>query len=112
MGLNTVAVLYNDHTDRIRDDGPLGQRIASAMMGWTSRSQDRSITHFGAGMVVSQAHADYSQVVVVGRNSGRMLEECDDLDWYALNQIEGALRRHGYTVQKPKTAKKLPTPSP
>jgi hypothetical protein len=107
MGFNTVAVLYNDFN--FAKEPAIGQRIAEAMRGWSWRERDRLATHFGAGMVVSQAHADYSQVVVVGQNRGRMIVECDDLDHYALGQIADALRRHGWTVKppaKPKRASK------
>lgn len=103
MGFNTVAVLYNDHTHRFRDDGGMiSKEIAAAMQSWSIRDRDRLALHFGAGMVVSQAHADYSQVVVVGQNRGRQIVECNDLDHYALGQIADALRRHGWTVKAPK----------
>lgn len=105
MGFNTVAVLYNDHHSDFERDGPLGKRIANAMRGWNERNRDTLATWFGAGKVISQAHADYSQVVVVGRNHGAPLAECGDLDWYALDQLEDALKRHGYTVKKPKKRK-------
>lgn len=102
MGINTVAVLFNDQTDAFRRDGPLGRDIANAMTaGWSLRGRDRLATWFGSGQVVSQAHADYSQVVVVGRNTGKPISECDDLDFYALDQIAEALRRHGWTVKPP-----------
>lgn len=105
MGFNTVAVLYNDHHGDFERDGPLGKRIAAAMRGWTMRDHDRMAVWFGAGQVVSQAHADYSQVVVVSHNSGKPLADCNDLDWYALDQLKEALERHGYTVKKPKKRK-------
>jgi hypothetical protein len=105
MGFNTVAVLYNDFNFAKQAD--IGQRIHDAMRGWSWRERERLATHFGAGMVVSQAHADYSQVVVVGQNRGRMIIECDDLDHYALGQIADALRRHGWTVKPPKPPKKV-----
>jgi hypothetical protein len=104
MGFNTVAVLYNDANFETEHD--IGKRIRDAMRGWSWRERDRMATHFGAGMVVSQAHADYSQVVVVGQNRGRMIIECDDLDHYALGQIADALRRHGWTVKPPAKAKR------
>lgn len=66
MGINTVAVLFNDQTNEFRRSGPLGERIADAMTaGWSMRDRDRLATWFGCGQVISQAHADYSQVVVV-----------------------------------------------
>jgi hypothetical protein len=106
MGFNTVAVLYNDETHRIRGDGPIGSKIATAMMRWDDRHRDPLATHFGAGVVVSQAHADYSQVVVVGKNTGAPLSDCSDLDWYALDQLADALRRHGWTVKPPPPRKR------
>jgi hypothetical protein len=105
MGFNTVAVLYNDHTHRFREEGErIGRDIARSMQSYSLRRERPLEVNFGAGVVVSQAHADYSQVVVVGRNSGAPISECHDLDWYALAQCEEALRRHGYTVKKPKKA--------
>lgn len=98
MGFNTVAILLNDQTHEFANDGPLGARIANAMRNYPSR--DRLDCWFGAGKVISQAHADYSQVVVVGRNTGCPLSECTDLDWYAINQLKDALERHGYRVTK------------
>lgn len=106
MGFNTVAVLYNDQTHEIANDGPLGARIANAMRNYPQR--DRLNCWFGAGQVVSQAHADYSQVVVVGRNTGKPLAECAELDWYAIDQLKAALERHGYRVTKKRKVKPQP----
>lgn len=105
MGFNTVAVLYNDHTAEIRDSGPLGRRIAGAMQGWSARDRDRLITHFGCGMVISQAHADYAQVVIVARNHGVTAAEAENLDSYALMQMKECLERHGYKVTPPRSKK-------
>lgn len=113
MGYNTVLVVLNDNVDLGAKDSKLGERILDATRGWHARSRDRSATDIFArsddgmrlasyGEVISLAHADYSQVVVVGRNTGRPLPECNDLDWYALDQLQEALVRHGYTVKKPK----------
>ena len=99
MGFNTVAVLYNDFN--YAKERLLGERIQDAIRGWSMRDRDHLVTHFGCGVVVSQAHADYSQVVVVGQNRGRQIVECNDLDHYALGQIADALRRHGWTVNPP-----------
>lgn len=101
MGYNTVAVLYNDCTHLIRKDGDIGRRIANAMQSWHARDHYPLDLYFGSGEVCSQAHADYSQVVVVGQNRGRRLCDCDDLDGYALDQMADALRRHGWTVKEP-----------
>lgn len=100
MGFNTVAVLYNDF-NFANATPELGSRIQDAIRGWSIRERDHMATHFGCGIVVSQAHADYSQVVVVGQNRGRPIVECNDLDHYALGQIADALRRHGWKVIPP-----------
>ena len=106
MGFNTVAVLYNDATDRIRAGGNTAERLADAMShGWLERRRDRMATDFGAGVVISQDHADNSQVVIVGRNSGCTAKEAVDLDWWALQQMAECRERHGYKVTKPKRAK-------
>ena len=104
MGFNTVAVLYNDFN--FAKQPLLGPMIQDAIRGWSVRDRDHLATHFGAGMVVSQAHADYSQVVVVGQNRGRPIVECNDLDYYALGQIADALRRHGWNVKPPAKPKR------
>lgn len=111
MGYNTVAVLYNDGLHYGVGDAGLGERIQTASRNWSNRQDHRFHIDFFArsgnasasyGRIVSQEHADYSQVVVVGRNTGAPLRECDNLDRYALDQLADALTRHGYTVKKPK----------
>lgn len=99
MGFNTVAVLFNDQTDMIEKDGALGARIAKAMRNVGHKREGLS-TWFGAGQCISQAHADYDQIVVVGCNTGRPLSECNDLGFMALAELKEALERHGYRVTK------------
>ncbi|MHC2090027.1 hypothetical protein [Methylobacterium sp. CM6244] len=109
MGFNTVAVLYNDFTHELEKDGRYGKRIAEAMQahGLLNRGYDHRL-NFGAGAVISQAHADNSQVVIVARNSGVRAQDANDLDWHALAQMSECLERHGYKVKKP--SRKKPTP--
>lgn len=79
MGINTVAVLYNDMIHLMRSNSKIGDELAAAIThGWSSRDRLRFAKHFTGGMVISQAHADYSQIVVVGRNSGAMLADGDN----------------------------------
>ena len=101
MGFNTVAVLYNDHTHRLESDGPIGKQIAAAMRSFAS-PRSRTDTWFGAGQVISQAHADGYQVVVVHGNTGSCCDDANDLGWMALDQMQRCLERHGYKVTKPK----------
>lgn len=105
MGFNTVAVIYNDFTHELAKDGRYGSRIANAIRAMPS--DDPSERSFGAGMVISQAHADHEQVTIVGRNSGVAAEDAKDLGWAALQQMAECLERHGYKVTKPK---KVATP--
>lgn len=100
MGFNTVAVLYNDAN--IANESDLGKRIHDAMRGWSWRERDRMVTHFGCGMVVSQAHADYTQIVAVGENRGRPIQDCNDLNYGPLANMAECLIRHGWTVKPPK----------
>jgi hypothetical protein len=105
MGFNTVAVLYNDFNFAKEPD--IGGRIARAMRGWHERDRDKLATWFGAGMVVSQSHADYDQVVVVGQNRGRPIREANDLSFVALEQMAECLHRHGWTAKPPTTRKRM-----
>ena len=105
MGFNTVAVLYNDAN--FRNDHSLGDRINDAMRGWSWRDRDHLATHFGCGMVISQAHADYDQVVVVGKNTGKPVSEATGLDRMALDQMVTCLVNHGYKVIAPKKSSNL-----
>lgn len=78
MGFNTVAVILNDHTDRVKNDPSAGQKIHSAVLKEASRPwlslSGRFDNHAGYGIeVVSSAHADQSQLVLVRHNWGCVL---------------------------------------
>lgn len=99
MGYNTVAVLLNDHHGEFDRDGPLGKRIASAMLvygrggtldGW-----------FGAGSVISRDHADYHQVTVVHGNTGCPIRDAKDLPYLTLLELAECLKRHGWRASPP-----------
>ena len=109
MGFNTVAVLLNDFTHELERDGRYGARIAEAMRNCGHKREGLS-TWFGAGVCISQAHADYSQVVVVGKNTGKPLDEANDLDWYALKQLADALERHGWRLKPPARKRRAESP--
>lgn len=99
MGFNTVAVLLNDRTHEFEASGDLGRRIAAEMRSY---GDSRRVLPgwFGAGKIISQAHADYSQVVIVGRNTGCRIEDAKDLDWHAIDQMKRCLESRGYKVTK------------
>jgi hypothetical protein len=101
MGYNTVAVLYNDHTHIIAQSGPVGARIARAMRNYHEIERDSMARDFGAGVVISQDHADGEQVVIVSRNFGWRASEANNLGWQALHDMSECLKRHGYKVTPP-----------
>lgn len=110
MGFNTVAVLYNDTIDMGRHDIALGERIYRAVIGWHDRGRQPSSTDIFArngnssgsyGQVISQAHADYTQIVAVGGNTGRPIQDCNDLDYMALSAMAECLIRHGWIARQP-----------
>lgn len=100
MGFNTVVVIYNDRLHEIEESGPLGARLADAVRAFGFDRQGDG--YFGAGKVVSLAHADYDQVVVVGQNRGRPIQEAENLSYLALDAMADCLRRHGWTESAPK----------
>lgn len=102
MGYNTVAVLLNDFTHEIEKDGQIGAQIANAMRNYSDRKKTALAGFFGTGSVISQAHADHEQVVIVSRNTGVRVDEAKDLGWQALRDMAECLERHGYKVTKPK----------
>lgn len=110
MGFNTVAVLYNDYTGEFKTQGDrIGPRIAQAIQRYDHN--DRNHRNFGAGVVISQAHADGEQVTIVHANTGWTADEATpgtytELSWRGLDQMQRCLERHGYKVTKPKKVAK------
>lgn len=99
MGYNTVVVVYNDmmgHSTRSL------ARMDEAIRNWHGRREgDHLATYFGWGQVLSCEHADYEQVVVVGRNTGQRIRDAKDLSAIALEDMAKCLERHGYKVSPP-----------
>ena len=99
MGYNTVVVVYNDmmgHSTRSL------ARMDEAIRNWHGRREgDHLTTYFGLGQVLSCEHADYEQVVVVGRNTGQRIRDAKDLSAIALEDMAKCLERHGYKVSPP-----------
>lgn len=65
MGLNTAVVVLNDHLHEIERDPKFGQKVADAI-----RDADNPRRHHrqNSFAVLSSAHADGAQIVVVGGN--------------------------------------------
>ena len=83
MGLNTTVVIYNDALQFIKEDKEFGKRLYDAIMeNYRTRKSACVITDFGsgvqdAGRVIEQHHANFDVTVVVGGNTGIIVEEVD-----------------------------------
>lgn len=99
MGFNTVAVILNDKIHEVRKGGPIGEAIYRAVCHFSTTSRNTMDRYFGAGKVISMAHADFHQVVVVQGNTGWSLHD-DDIPQEALEAVARQLREHGYRVTK------------
>lgn len=99
MGLNSVAVLFNDFCGEIANSGRLGQRISFAMQEWNPVERKG---FFGAGRVISRDHSDGYQVVIVHGNTGQVVQDANDLPDMPLRQMAECLIRHGWTARPPK----------
>ena len=90
MGINTVAVLLNDVAHEMPD------RMRQAVVDYRYEKNE----HFGLGTVISAAHADHYQVVVVHGNTGWTLDKAPQLPVICQDQLAECLRRHGWRVTK------------
>lgn len=102
MGLNTVAVLFNDCCFQMEQDEDLGKRMAYAVQNFSRRSAE---DHFRVGCVISSAHADYHQVVIVHGNTGSTARDAEDVSILALEEMADCLRRHGWIAKAPSKRK-------
>lgn len=108
MGYNTVALILNDTIGMDRDNPAFGEQTLRAIDSWPGRDPYKFDLEAGRQRslrVISVAHADYRQVVVVHRNCGRVLNrggEPMDGDLEALADI---LRDRGWKVTAPKPPK-------
>ena len=94
MGYNTVVVLLNDQTERWPDE------IFDA---WTN-VEDGKGGYFGWGQVVSCAHADQEQLVMVSCNTGSRILPAKKPVWTPdLHYLAYVLRTHGYSVEPPES---------
>lgn len=101
MGFNTVFMILNDRLHEIKDSHDFGARVYNSAISFTWGEARRDFLRFREGCVISQAHADTWQPVVVGQNAGHSLWAAD-VPEAALEAVARALRDKGYRVTKPK----------
>ena len=110
MGFNSVLIVLNDALHEIGDDSNFGAGVKSAVQSHDRRRNPRPdimargnfCTHANAATVVSVAHADCPQVVVVKHNTGWSAWE-DDTPDHIINDLIAVLNHHGYSVKKKPT---------
>jgi hypothetical protein len=69
MGFNTTVVILNDHLSSIRDDKEFGRKLHDACLKiWEGNAVD-----MGVARVVDVTHSGDASVVVVGGNTGSVL---------------------------------------
>ena len=100
MGYNTVALLFNDQLSHLDGDPRAGEKIAHAVRSW--QPQDQMSGLFGQGRVISVAHADTPQLVIVGMNRGVLVKdaEASDADYRIIEDMKQFLEKAGYLVIK------------
>ncbi|MFG1247320.1 hypothetical protein [Xanthobacter flavus] len=103
MGFNTVAMILTDRLHDIKASSDFGARVYNAAIRFTWGEAHRDFLRFREGCIISQAHADTWQPVVVGKNAGYSLW-ADEVPLEALEAVARALRDKGYRVTKPKAA--------
>ena len=106
MGLTSVAVLHNDMSGEIKEQGgEIGKRMAFAMNNWNSVELKG---HFGVGRVIHRDHSSSHQVVIVHGNTGCHVSAAKDVSYIALDQMAECLKRHGWTAKAPSKRRKQP----
>lgn len=96
MGINTVAVLFNDTAYQLPDR----MKEAVVQFRYGDDYHYRFERNFGTGQVITAAHADTYQLVVVHGNTGWTLDKAPELPYYAQDQLADCLRKHGWRVLK------------
>ena len=70
MGYNTAILVLNDRLDEIKKDPYFGERLVNGILTLRDGNHDY-IT--GQTQIISTQHADFVQLLAVGRNRGRLI---------------------------------------
>lgn len=102
MGFNTAAIVLNDSLNSIAEDPEIGERIRQAVN--SSWRDEGDITarghgiHIGAIRVLPPQHADYVQIVAIGRNTIRRLGTSGK--WEPEDLLRDLADQLGYSLRK------------
>ena len=98
MGWNSVILVLNDCVHQIKNDERFGQKVYDEISESFGRHTcKRNYNAFG---VICQSHADDTQIVSVGGNTGRRLLHEDKISETEAWHLRRILENNGYQVQK------------
>jgi hypothetical protein len=111
MGYNTAVVVMNDALGAIKDDPKFGENLYYAILesqrnkqvdvpAYSYRDGEVRGVHCNAATVISGAHADDPQVMVVKYNTGYVAKYKEELPDYVIEDMKWVLKQHGYRVSK------------
>ena len=109
MGYNSVLVVMNDALDMIRNDPEFGERVYQSTLSVRDREDVSAHSNNGgifcnAATVISSAHADEPQVMVVKHNTGWVYRYGKTLPDSVLEDLAFVLEQHGYRISRKKKA--------
>lgn len=111
MGYNTAIVVMNDALSVIKNDPKFGESLYNAVSqahrgesidvpAHTYRDGEVRGVYCNAATVVSVAHADEPQVMVIKYNSGYVAKYKETLPDHVIEDMKWVLKQHGYRVSK------------
>lgn len=116
MGYNTAVLVMNDALGAIKNDPKFGENLYNAVMesqrggqvdvpAYTYREGRFAGVYCNAATVVSMAHADDAQVMVMKHNTGYVAKYKEPLPDHVIEDLKWVFEQHGYSVRKdPKKA--------
>lgn len=107
MGYNSAVIVLNDGLSSIEQDKDFGKRLAAAVnvkscYGYRHASDvaahGKHCIHVNAASVISTAHADIPQVLVIKQNTGWNLWQ--EMPEHCFHDLKALLGHHGYDIIK------------
>ena len=111
MGYNTAVIVMNDALGAIKDDPKFGENLYNAVLEVQRNTQVDVPAHTyrdgkvqgvfcNAATVLSTAHADDPQVMVIKHNTGYVAKYKETLPDHVIEDMKWVLKQHGYRVSK------------
>lgn len=111
MGYNTAVLVMDDALHAIKEDPKFGENLYYAVLesqrgkqvdipARTYRDGEVQGIYCNAATVISSAHADDPQVMVIKYNSGYVAKYKGTLPDHVIEDMKWVLKQHGYHVSK------------